>query len=118
MAAGPHPRRELTPMLPSDLLTPRDRMAAALSFLLAARPHPRRELTPMLPSDFLTPRVRLAAGAHPFYWRRASPPREAQADALPRIRHHLGIAWPQALIYRWRPASSGRPGRRRTAARA
>ena len=62
MAAGPHPRRELTPMPRLGFAWPRFGMAAgALS--LAAGPHPRRELTLMPRLGFTWPRLGMAAGA-------------------------------------------------------
>src|SRR5262245_17947945 len=64
LAAGPHPRRELTPMPRLGFSCPRRGMAAGADLsLLAARPHPRRELMPMPRLGFSCPRLGVAAAA-------------------------------------------------------
>src|SRR5207247_10336989 len=61
-AAGPHPRRKLTPTPHLGFPCPRFGIAAG-AFPPAAGPHPRRELTPTPHLAFPCPRFGIAAGA-------------------------------------------------------
>jgi hypothetical protein len=64
LAAGPHPRRELTLMPHFGFAHPQRAMAAGATFsALAAGPHPRRELTLMPRFGFARPQRGMAAGA-------------------------------------------------------
>src|SRR5438552_1474836 len=61
LAAGPHPRRELTPPRSRGVPGPRLSVAAG-AFPLAAGPRPRRELTPTPSRGVPGPRLTVAAG--------------------------------------------------------
>src|SRR2546427_28895 len=96
MALGPHPQRELTPMLAFGGPCPQARMAAGATSSLALGPHPQRELTLTSRLGFPSPRLDVAAGATSSTGAGAPPPARTDADA--RLRRSM---------------SSGSHGRRR-----
>ena len=87
LAAGPHPRRELTLTPSLGFPCPHSGVAAGAPALACGAP-PQRELTPILASD---PHVL----GHPFS--RISMARRAEAATA--RRRVLAQVWPQALLF-------------------
>ena len=93
LAAGPHPRRELTPTPSLGFPCPRSGVAAGAS-ALAAGPHPRRELTPTPSLGF-----HVLAQVWPqalLHWRRGPHPHR-ELTLTPSLGSTcLAQVWPQA----------------------
>src|SRR5439155_8772604 len=107
LAPGPHPRRELTPMLPLGSACPRGRMAAGAHLF-----HGRRSPTSST-SRRSSPRICMSSGSHgrrrPPLPRAPGPPLVDLPPIVPSDFHVLGVAWPQALTS---STGAGAPHRR------